>query len=159
MLRIVLTALTCVATLSGCSDYTALAYHQDRSLHFTAPPARTLVKVPFTLRWEQPASPATSYAVFIDRAPVRPGHSLRDVAGKDEACKKNPACPDAQYLADRGVYVTTDSELTLTSVAPLTSQESIQLHDAVVVMLDARGRRIGESGWRLEFKLRKRTFG
>jgi hypothetical protein len=62
-------------------------------------------------------------------------------------------------LAQRGVYATRATSIVLQVVAPLLpSHDKIQVHTLTVILLDSSGRRIGESAWYLEFKLRNRIF-
>lgn len=150
---------------AGC-DTSQMAFTQDHRVHFTTPPSRALVSVPVTVRWTVEgfgiapagsAPPSTGhgyFAVFLDRAPVRPGQSLYVLA--DRSCKKTPGCFNAQYLAGKGVYTTTVPTLTLTSVPSLDSYEKTQLHEITVVLMDTAGRRIGESAWYLDFRMGKR---
>jgi hypothetical protein len=154
-------ALALAVVASGCADYTQLAYRKNDRVLFTAPAPRSLVTLPLTLEWvdKAPVSGQT-YAVFVDEAPVRPGRTLKDVAGRDDACRRNPDCPDTAYLQDHGVYVTTQRSLVLPVVKRLAgSRQKTQLHQAIVVLLDAEGRRVGELSWYVQFKLEERTAG
>src|SRR4051794_17909070 len=75
--------------LTGCGR----SFGTDRSLQLTAPAALSTVQTPFTTSWTTSGKPASRYAVFVDRLPVRPGHTLRDVAL--DQCKRRPSCyPD-----------------------------------------------------------------
>lgn len=148
---------------SGCS-LSNLQFVQDTRLHFISPRSRTLVHLPVTISWKMadfkvvgpgtaPVTNGTGYfAVFVDRAPVRPGQSLSAVA--DRSCRDTPGCVNAGYLADRGVYVSREDSVTLTEVASLNSYQTVQLHQAAVVLMSSGGRRMGESAWYLDFKLR-----
>ena len=93
------------------------------------------------------------FAIFIDRAPVRPGQTLAAIA--DRQCRRTPGCVNAGYLSDRGVYTTTSDSLTLTQVASLNSYQNVQTHEATVVLVDSAGKRVGESAWYLDFRMRK----
>lgn len=160
--------LVLVVTVA-CTDFTDLAMRQDHRLTFTAPNSRDVVKPPFTLRWTmddfrvvkpgagRPERSAGYFAIFIDKSPMKPGQTVEDFVDDDEACKQDPNCPDANYLADRGVYTTTKTTLTVKEVLPLESDEGGQPHEATVVLLDSAGRRIGESSWYLQFALAERT--
>jgi hypothetical protein len=149
-----LAVVVLLAGLTGCAHN--LNFRTDHRLHWVGPPARKLVNVPFTLAWQFDGSRPAEFAVFVDRAPIKPGQTLKAVAGGDAACKTDPTCPDASYLADRQVYTTTGTTLALSQVNALTSdREGTQLHTATVVLLDQSGRRIGESAWTREFKLRR----
>ena len=169
MRRLLATAALAAGTAmagAGCGT-SQMAFTQDHRLHFTAPHSRALVAVPVTVRWAVDgfdvapagsARPSTGhgyFAVFVDRAPVRPGQSLSVLA--DPACKKTPGCFNAQYLAGKGVYTTTATTLTLTSVPSLASYEKTPLHEVTVVLMDTAGRRIGESAWYLDFRMGKRA--
>lgn len=163
-----LTALPLVLA-AGCVDVSELQFVQDDRLTFDAPGSRELVETPLQLSWAmtdfevvergqgEPSDDAGYFAVFVDRAPVEPGETLEEVAGRDDVCRRDPACPDEQYLADRGVYVTTTPSLTIDLVPALGSTEEIELHDVTVILLDSRGRRIGESAWYREFRMVNRT--
>jgi hypothetical protein len=156
---------------AGCTDYSQLAFRQDSRLSISSPRSHELVTLPLALTWSmrdfeivsagtgEPSKNAGHFALFVDKAPIRPGHTLRDIAGRDTSCDRDPSCPDDQYLADRGVYTTAATSFELLAVAPLTSKQAEQLHDVTIVLLDSAGRRIGESSWHVQFKLRKRTFG
>lgn len=163
--RMALVALAAALSFSACTD---VSFRIDRRLHFLAPRDRDVVKVPFTLRWSMadfqvvgpgqgtPTRHAGYFAVFVDRAPVHPGQSLKAVAGGDRQCKLQPGCPDTQYLADHRVYTTTGTSFTLTQVPAVAgSRDTVQLHQVTVVLLDASGRRIGESAWTRQFKMRR----
>lgn len=158
-------ALLCALSLTGCTDYSKLLYANDDRLDFTAPENRELVTTPLRVSWTideftvvkpgsaEPADDAGYFAVFVDQAPIKPGHTLDDVADDDEACKRDPKCPDRLYLSDRGVYTTSKTSLVLEQIPPLDNKEDIHLHDVTVVLLDSSGRRIGESAWYRNFKM------
>lgn len=158
-----------LSCLAGCADYSALQFRQDHRLTFTAPESRELVETPLKVSWTiedfqvvkpgsgEPSENAGYFAVFVDQAPVEPRATLDEVAEDDPDCVKDPKCPDRTYLADRGVYTTTDSELTLELIPALGSKEDVQLHEVTVVLLDSSGRRIGEVAWYQQFKMKNRA--
>lgn len=160
--------LVLVVTVA-CADFTDLAMRQDHRLTFTAPDSRDVVKPPFKLSWTMddfrvvkpgtgdPERSAGYFAIFIDKAPMKPGQTVEDFVDDDKACQRDPDCPDAQYLADRGVYTTAKTTLKVKEVLPLASNDAGQLHEATIVLLDNAGRRIGESSWYLQFDLAERT--
>lgn len=164
------TALVLCVALAGCS-FSNLAFVTDTRLHIVAPTNRALVKLPVTLRWTMrdftvtppgsgpPSARAGYFALFVDQAPVRPGQTLRAVASGDNACLHTPGCPNAAYLADRGVYTTTVTSFTLTQVASLNAYQQIQLHTVTIVLLDSTGHRIGESAWYVDFRLAAPVLG
>jgi len=136
-----------------------LAFRVDHRVHFVAPKSRALVATPITLRWTIAggAPPqGTTFAIFLDRAPIRPGQTLRAVAAGDTSCKHTAGCPDAEYLAVRQVYTTTDTTLTLNTISSRNSYQTTQLHEATIVLLDATGHRIGEAAWYVDFRMHHR---
>ena len=156
--------------LGGCANFSELQFVQDHRLVFSAPDNNELVETPFVLKWRMddfkvlpgrsnadPTQDAGYFAVFVDLAPVKPNHTLDDVGDNDPACEGDPRCPDRQYLNAKGVYVTHEPRLRLDVVAPLPDKERVQQHEVTVVLLDAEGRRIGESAWYLKFKMVNRT--
>lgn len=157
------------ASLTGCADYSGLQFVNDHRLKFTAPENQELVTTPLRVSWSideftvvnagrgEPTDDAGYFAVFVDQAPIKPGHTLEDVAGDDEACKRDPKCPDKQYLSDRGVYTTSKTSLALKVITPLSTKEDIHLHEITIVLLDSSGRRIGESAWYRYFKMENRS--
>lgn len=99
-----------------------------------------------------PASDDRGYfALFVDRAPVRPGQTLLAVA--DKSCRTTPGCFDAQYLANKEVYATRATTFTIQQVQSIDSYQKIQLHEVTVVLLDTAGHRIGENAWYIDFRL------
>jgi hypothetical protein len=146
--------LVLALALTACANN--LNFRADHRLHWQTPAARKLVSAPFTLAWRFDGTPPAAFAIFVDRTPIKPGQTLKAVAGGDQTCKAEPTCPDATYLAERQVYMTTTMSLALAQVLPLSSdREGTQLHQATVVVLDASGHRIGESAWTRQFKMRR----
>jgi hypothetical protein len=151
--------VSCCLVLTSCADYTHLSYRVDKRIRMVEPESHALVTVPLRFGWvEQTDTGAASYALFVDRAPVKPGRSLSDVARGDSTCQQTPGCPDVQYLNDRGVFVTRSTSIELDHVPPLHDSQSVQLHDAVLVLIGPDGRRMGESAWHVQFRMRKRVF-
>jgi len=96
------------------------------------------------------------FAVFVDRAPIRPGQTMRAVASRDLLCMHQAGCPDRAYLAARQIYTTTKTELTLGQIPSIPGDsEAVQLHTVTVVLMDTAGHRIGESAWELDLRMRK----
>ena len=117
----------------------------------TSPSALAVVRTPFTVTWS--GTHQGLWAVFVDRVPVAPGHSLRDLADRD--CKSHAGCPDAAYLAGRGVYVTSDHSLlvpVLPSAGGTAGRAAHPAHTVTVVPLDPAQRRQGETAATVEFR-------
>ena len=108
------------------------------------------VQAPFTVQWEHDGD--GQFAVFVDRAPIRPGQALADLATPE--CERSPGCPDEQYYADRGVYLTTDDRIVVEQLLPLAGSNGRNpspVHLATIVRI-AEGRRVGEAAWTVEFR-------
>src|SRR4051794_25673398 len=98
--------------LTGCglTHVQDLSFRIDRRLHFTSPANLAKLHQPVTVRWtmhdfrvaaegsETPSPDAGYFGVFVDRAPVEPGQTMRAVASGDDICLSNPHCPDVDYL-------------------------------------------------------------
>jgi hypothetical protein len=149
-LRPLLVVLAVAALAPACSAE-GMAFREDRRVDIVEPSDRAEVRLPVRLRWTaEDAGPY--FAVFVDRAPVRPGQSLRAVT--DESCSRTPGCPDAAYLRDRHVYLTEGHSLRLDTLPPPgTSQRTgaKDRHEATIVLIDRDGRRMGEAAYTVEF--------
>ncbi len=105
---------------------------------------------------QPPSRDAGYFAVFVDQTPIRPGHSLKDVASGDRYCQQSPGCPDKQYLTQHQVFLTTATTLKLPFIAQLNDvHESNPLHSITIVLMDTSGHRIGESAWELDVRIPK----
>lgn len=167
--RIFLGGLLALAAAGcGIAHPQDLNFTVDKRLQFRSPPARALVTTPVTVRWTMtgfreepegsaPARPDAGYfAVFVDRAPIRPGQTMRAVAAGDQVCLHERGCPDAAYLAARQIYTTTATSLTLQQITPLSGNvQRVQYHSVTVVLMDTTGHRIGESAWELDLRMRR----
>lgn len=142
-----------------------LAFRADQRLSFVSPEDRSTVSLPVKVDWDirdfevvdpgQPVGEDEGYfGVFVDRAPVPPGEPLSWIARDDDDCRAADGCPDEEYLAARGVYATTETEMVFEQI-PRTNVRAGQdeRHRVVVVLLDADGRRIGESAFEIAFDL------
>lgn len=173
--RRVLAAVLAVGVLtSGCVNLDEMEFVKDERLTFTAPDDYEQVEVPLTVTWtmedfevlprpekgaerSEPSKGEGYYAVFVDKAPVKPGHTLDDVGNGDTFCESDPRCPDKSYLNAKGVYTTRQPTITLDVVAPLSSKERLQLHTLTVILLDSEGKRIGEYAWFTRFRLENKV--
>ena len=167
-----LMAMLLAPLLAGCGlSVHNLNLRTDDRLQFLSPPSRALVTNPVTVHWrisgftaEKPGSgaggPGAGYfAVFVDQAPIRPGQTMRAVASRDEQCLHQAGCPGPDYLAQRQIYVTSSDHVTLGQIPSLAGdKDAVQLHSVVVVLMDDRGHRIGESAWELDLRMRRIGF-
>lgn len=156
-----------LVALAGC-DVSHLQFTGDHRLSFQAPRARHRVTVPVTISWTMQDFDATGldgstdkghgvFAVFLDRSPMPVGKDLKWVGSGDTGCKRDPRCPDQQYLADRGVFVTTATSLTVSILPAQSSGVGDEQHYVTIVLLDGAGRRLGESAWYLPFTSKRRS--
>jgi hypothetical protein len=155
------------AALSGCVPQ-GLAFRTDDRLTIVRPEDRSTVSLPVTLDWDirdfditEPGGDVQEgegyFAVFVDSTPMPPGKPLRWIARKDNSCREQEGCPNEEYLAARGVYTTTETELVLEQLPRTTDDEDRrERHRATIVLLDASGHRIGESAFEVAFDLDRR---
>ena len=150
--------LVAIASLvSGCG-VSGLAFRQDDRLTFVTPDDRAEVTLPVTVTWEvddfDVGDGAGSFAVFVDRAPQPPGKTLAWLARDDDSCRADDGCPGTDWFAERDVFPTTDTELTIERL-PAATDGRRELHEVTVVLLDEQGRRVGETGWTLELQVER----
>jgi hypothetical protein len=154
-MRLVALVLALTFAASGCG-VSGLAFRQDDRLSFVTPADRAEISLPLTVRWQvedfDVGDGAGSFAVFVDRAPQPPGKPLEWLARNDDTCRAADGCPNAKWFADRHVFRTTDRELTIEQL-PARSDDRREMHEVTVVLLDERGRRVGETGWTLELQV------
>ncbi len=161
-------AIAILTTSCGLFRPSELNFRTDSRLEFTAPPARTLVRTPLHVAWQihdfqivpphsaPPTKGAGYFAIFVDRSPIKPARTMRDVASRDETCLARPGCPDEVYLEQRQIFTTTNEDLTIPQIPSIPGDsEKIQQHTVTVVLMDTSGHRIGESGWELDLRMRK----
>lgn len=163
----VIALLLALGATSAC-QFSQLQFTNDNRLTFTAPPARKLVKVPVTVSWSMKDFDLVgldgskdkgkgAFAVFVDAAPMPIGKDLKWVARKDSGCQRDPQCPNAQFLADRGIFVTTNTSVTLETLPEASTGIGDEQHYVNVVLLDGTGHRIGESAWYRPFTSKRRS--
>ena len=152
---LVLTVLLALFT-SGCA-VRGIAFREDDRLSFVSPGDRDEVTLPVTITWEVDDFDVPedgSFGVFVDRAPQPPGKSLEWLARNDNTCRPEDGCPDEEWFAQRDVFRTTETEHTIDRL-PARSDDRRELHEITVVLLDADGRRVGETGWTLELQVER----
>lgn len=161
--------LLLTGALAGCVPQ-GLAFRTDERLTIIQPEDRSEVSLPVTIDWDirdfaivepeqgEPQPDSGYFAVFVDRSPMPPGKPLAWVARKDNSCQAADGCPDEEYLNARGIYTTTETELTLEQLPRTTDDEDRrERHRATIVLLDASGTRIGESAFEVAFDLDRRA--
>jgi hypothetical protein len=157
MRRIGVAVLAASIVLAGCGVRTSgLAFRSNSHFHFLAPAELAVVTTPVTIKWAMSGEPATSFAVFLDRAPIKPGQTVDAIANGDTSCLAIRHCPNRSYLAEHGVFSTDRQSLRLRNVPSRNdTADHLQVHNVTVVLLDRSGRRVSESYWQWSFRLRK----
>lgn len=133
-----------------------VAFRQDTRLDFQMPGDRDIVSLPVTIDWDfdDDTADGITFGVFIDRRPMSPGATLTSISDDDDICQRDPGCPDADYFAERGVHTTTDTAFTVDALRrPNSDDTRREIHEVTVIIIDADGRRVGESAWSLEFEI------
>jgi hypothetical protein len=141
-----------------------LAFIEDRRVELVSPEYREIVGQPVTIDWEvtddalaEELGSGTQFGVYMDIDPQPPGEPLEYFGRDDPTCRRSPTCPDEKYLRQRGVYTTTDTEMTFRflPVAPGVDLEQgdPDFHEVTLVLLDEEGQRIGESAWAIIFEV------
>lgn len=159
--------LLVLASTAGC-QVDRLQFQNDHRLSFQTPQARHRVAAPVTISWTMKDFDAVgldgsresgkgAFALFVDRAPMPVGKNLKWLARNDAGCKRDARCPDAEFLANSGVFVTTDTSVTLDVLPQAGAGVGDEQHYVNVVLLDGTGHRIGESAWYLPFKSKRRS--
>ena len=145
--------LLSAVVLAGCAG-SSRSFVADKSVSIVAPAPLATVSLPFTVSWTVSGVPPHSFAVFVDRRPIPPGHSLRDLASHQ--CRLQQSCrPDATFLATIGVYLTDSDVVTVSNLEPVggtAGREPHPVHTATIVAIDAEGRRAHDAAWQVEFR-------
>ncbi|HVE98138.1 MAG TPA: hypothetical protein VNA12_03065 [Mycobacteriales bacterium] len=156
-----------LALLTGCGfSTTGLSFSDDDRLEILEPEDREQLRLPVTIDWTIDDFEVTGpgrgsgddegyFAIFVDQAPVPSGKTLRHVARKDKTCRPADGCPDEEYLAARQVFTTTETRYVLETLPRTAREGRREFHEITVVLLDADGRRIGESAWYVRFELKR----
>jgi hypothetical protein len=133
------------AIVMGACSTSDLNFRADTRVKFRTPAARQTVQLPVTVAWEASSLPTGShFGVFVDRAPVKPGHGLGALS------------PDE--LHTQNVYVTDATSLAFDTLPDTNAGKRHQAKETqrvTIVYLDAGNRRVGESAFALEFFLKR----
>jgi hypothetical protein len=135
----------CAVGGPGCAD--GLQFRHDERVRISIPPERAEVRLPVRLRWHADVPRGTIFGVFVDRAPMAPGEGLERLAAEDELCRRALGCPDREWLERNRIHLTRRPSLTLPSLPHGGADGRSNRHELTIVLLDARGRRLGESAW------------
>jgi hypothetical protein len=136
--------------MSGCAA-SGLSFKQDHRVSIVTPRDNAEMSLPLHVSWK--ARDFDGYfGVFFDRSPMKPGQSLDALVPKSDPCRTRASCPDAAWLAERHIYVTQGTDLQVPQLPDRReNNRSKDRHEIVIVLLDAKGRRVGESVFTDEF--------
>lgn len=148
--------------LTSC-DTSNMQFVQDHRVRIVEPADRSTVTLPLNLRWEVNGFEITGkngtasrdagyFAIFFDRPPMPPGKSLEWMARQEGSCGSD-ACGSVKNLAD--VYATESTTLKVTLLPAIDESSGVERHEAVVVLLDGSGNRIGESAFYVTFNFKR----
>jgi hypothetical protein len=160
---IVVAAVLATVLLPACG-VKGLAFHQDDRVKIVAPANHSTLTLPVTVRWrvkdftvtgpDGTADPDAGYfAVLLDRTPQPPGKTIDVLAKEDRACFRSRGCPDAEWFSNHKIYPTTATSFTIDVLPTRTKEDRRTLHEVTIVLLDGRGRRLGESAFWVEFRV------
>lgn len=149
-------AAVAVLTAGCASD--GLLFHQDRRVSIQAPARNEKVALPVTVKWTLDAGSAgdiAAFGVLFDIDPPPAGKTLSYFGRNDPVCKRTAGCPDAAYLATRGIYRTTDPSFTISRLSPVGGtgrrNHDKEPHEVTIIALDGSGRRVNEASWTRRF--------
>jgi hypothetical protein len=155
-----ITALAMVLALAGpACRVRDLAFREDDRLKIVAPADRSEAPLPVTVRWTMRDNVGVgSFVVVVDRSPQPPGEGLQYFVRNDPGCKGASlrACLQPQPLADRGIYHTTERQITFDTLRTRggVSKSEENRHEVTVALLDVAGRRMAEASWTVVFTAR-----
>jgi hypothetical protein len=150
--RPLLGAIALLVIVPSCrtSDF---AFRVDKRVEIVQPKNNRTVTLPVTVRWTVHDFTGT-FAIFVDSSPIPPRQTMRYVARDDRSCRAADGCPDETYLSDRQIFTTMQTSLTLPALRdtrPPSRRSAKDRHEVNIILMDARGHRIGESVVRVAF--------
>jgi hypothetical protein len=141
-----------------------LSFVQDDRVDIVAPKERAEVALPVQIRWtveDFAVGPGQgSFGVLVDREPPRPGKTLLSLFSNSEECRGQGGaqnCSGPDFLATRGAFQTTETAVTIDRLPDTGDDGRREFHEVTVVLLDEDGRRVGESGWTVQFEVKERV--
>ena len=135
----------------------ALQFRNDHRISIVSPKRQAKVTEPLTVRWTaRDVDTEQSFAVFVDRPPMKVGKNLRSFADEGASCEHDLRCPSAAELATKGVYVTTQTHVSIEILPNVSGGVGDEQHFLYVVLLDRTGTRQSESAWYRTFKRARR---
>lgn len=154
--------LLVMLSVTAC-DVSSMAFVRDDRVRIETPEDRGTVTLPVTVRWDvhdfeitgrngEGQRAAGYFAVFVDRPPILPGTTLEWYATQEESCG-GAACGTVDNLAH--VYVTETTSVTFDQLPADRKKRDLERHEAVIVLMDGTGARIGESAFSVRFNFER----
>jgi len=148
--------LVTLLLLSGCT-LSGLSFRKDGRLTIENLADRSEITIPYLLEFSFAGtlSPtgASAFGVLIDWTPPPPGKTLASLLDNDPACSDPLGCPEG-YLERNRITVTTETSIMIDNVPVGTDrQESRGYHEITIVLVDAEGRRVGETSAFARFRV------
>lgn len=154
-------ATVAIAFIVASCQISSMQFVRDDRVEIVEPENRSSVAFPVTIRWQvtdfkvtgrdgRNRSDAGYFAVFVDRSPIPPGKTLEWYAQQDDSCGTS-ACGSVEKLTD--IYTTEQTSQSLKALTRQGEREELDRHEAVVVLLDGTGARIGESAFYVTFQV------
>ncbi len=140
---------------TGCAAFDEMEFFSDKSVRIVEPENLSTVTMPLEVRWEvDPSAPESDYAVFVDRYPMSPGETIRDLVDEEPSCRGNDECLTPDYLSRRfGILLTDDTHVTVDVFPPKAIDDGSDTHYVTLIRVDEEGRRIGETVWYASFRV------
>ena len=152
-----------IVSLVCCScELTNESFGSNNQIHITQPANDAVVSTPLTIKWTSSYPAGTKYALFFDVPPIPPGRTLRAIPESihDSTCLIEPSCPQASYLAQFNIYVTSSTHFDLEAFQfSSATYDVLQLHRLTIVALGKGGKREGEASYWVDFRTHPSALG
>lgn len=139
------TLLVALAVLAAACSLDGLSFRRDDRFSWVDPGDGDDVTLPFTLEWEMEDFDGF-FGVFFDQTPMRPNVDLLSLVPDGDPCRRQPVCPDLDWLTDHEVFVTAQTSLEVTELTDRSGRGSERdPHEVTIVLLDETGTRTSET--------------
>lgn len=135
-------------------------------MQIVSPAQHAKISLPVRLAWktknfkvvERSTSERTDrgyFGIFVDRAPQPPGEHIEWFFERESSCEPVTICLTPDRLAAEGIFTARRASFVFADISrrPDAARGQQDFHDVTVVLLDPGGRRIGESGDTVFFRL------
>lgn len=148
--RLLVVALAASA-LPSCA-VSGIDFFVDDRVSILYPADGAEVDLPLELRWEARDFDGRFVVLVDDARPMRPGKTLTSLVRSNDPCHRDDTCADEAWLAERDIYVTEHTSLTIGRLRDRSGPRSDRdVHEVSIVLIDRSGRRVSEAVFRREF--------